>query len=98
MEHDFTIQEEHASLKGHFPNNPVVPAVVILDEIINIVKTIKPEFRVDGIPMVKFIRPLFPEQRVSVEINDKNESLISFSCSHNAIKLVTGQLKITRTS
>lgn len=92
MKHFFTIQITHPSLKGHFPNNPIVPGVVILDEVINFIKTLKPEYTVCAIPMVKFTHPLLPEQQVSVEIKEKNNTSISFNCFHNEIKLVTGQL------
>lgn len=98
MEHSFTIQKTHASLKGHFPNNPVIPGVIILDEIINIIKTIKPEFTVNSIPMVKFIHPILPEQKIIVEIIEKAETTISFNCLHNNTKLVTGQLALMRLS
>ena len=94
MTYFFTIQSSHPSLKGHFPNNPVVPAVVILDEIINIVKTVKPDFVVDKIPMVKFTQPLLAEQQVSVEFEEKNDSILSFICSHNEAKLVAGQFRL----
>ena len=97
MNYFFTIKSSHPSLKGHFPNNPVVPAVVILDEVINIVKTLKPDFIVEKIPMVKFTRPLLAEQQVSVEINEKSDTAISFVCSHNEVKLVTGQLLLKST-
>jgi len=98
MEYTFIIQSTHSSLKGHFPNNPVIPGVVILDEVFNIIKTSKPEFTIDSIPMVKFIHPLLPEQKVIVEIKNKNETVINFSCSHNNTKLVTGQLVLSRLS
>ena len=94
MMYSFTIKNTHPSLEGHFPNNPIVPGVVILDEVINIVKTIKPQYIIDKIPMVKFTHPLLPEQEVSVEIKEKNENTLSFNCSHNDIKLVTGQLAL----
>ena len=94
MDYSFTIETTHPSLKGHFPNKPVIPAVIILDEVINIVKIIKPGFTVETIPMVKFSHPLLPEQLVSVEIKEKNDTTISFNCSHNKIKLVTGQLTL----
>ena len=74
MAYSFTIKSTHPSLKGHFPSNPIVPGVVILDEVINIIKELKPEF--------------------TVEINEKNETSLSFSCSHNETKLVTGQLML----
>ena len=94
MHNSFTIKSTHPSLKGHFPKNPIVPGVVILDEVINIVKSLKPDFTIDAIPTVKFIHPLLPEQQVSVEINEKNITSISFNCTFNKIKLVTGQLTL----
>lgn len=94
MPYSFTIKSTHPSLKGHFPDNPVVPGVVVLDEVLNIVKSLKPGFTIDAIPMVKFTHPLLPEQQVSVEINEKNDTTISFNCSFNEIKLATGQLTL----
>jgi len=94
MNYSFTIQASHPSLEGHFPNNPIVPGVVILDEVIHIIKKLKPELTVAGIPMVKFTHPLLAEQLVSVEINEKSDNKISFNCTHNKIKLVTGQLSL----
>lgn len=94
MSYTFIIKSNHPSLKGHFPNNPIVPGVVILDEVINIVKAFKPDFTVDAIPMVKFTHPLLPEQQVTVEIIEKNNTTINFNCSFNEIKLATGQLAL----
>ena len=94
MNYSFTIKNTHPSLEGHFPNNPVIAGVVILDEVINIVKKMNPQYIINKIPMVKFLHPLLPEQEVSVEIKEKNETTLSFICSHNDIKLVTGQLAL----
>lgn len=94
MEYSFTIAKSHPSLEGHFPGNPVVPGVVILDEIINIVTSIKPDSSIAGIPMVKFTHPLLPGQNAIVEITEKNENLISFVCLYNETRLVTGQLTL----
>lgn len=94
MNYSFTIKSNHPSLKGHFPNNPVVPGVVILDEVINIIKATKPDFTITAIPMVKFIQPLLPEQKVFVEIYEKNDTSVNFNCSFNKVKLATGQLTL----
>ncbi len=94
MNYSFTIKNTHPSLKGHFPNNPVVPGVVILDEVIQIIKTIKPDFIIKTMPAVKFTHPLLAEQNVHVEIKQKTDTAISFSCSHNDIKIASGQLTL----
>jgi 3-hydroxymyristoyl/3-hydroxydecanoyl-(acyl carrier protein) dehydratase len=98
MTYSFTINASHPSLKGHFPNNPIVPGVVILDEVINLLQELKPNITVDKISMVKFTHTLLAEQKVNVEINEKSESSISFNCSHNDVKLVTGQLVVKAVS
>lgn len=94
MTNSFTIKASHPSLKGHFPNNPVVPGVIILDEVIQIIKNIKPGFIIKKLPIVKFIHPLLPEQEVHVEIIEKSDTSLSFSCTHDGIKLTSGQLTL----
>lgn len=98
MNYSFIIKNTHPSLKGHFPGNPIVPGVVILDEVIQIIKTVKPDFTIKTLPIVKFTQPLLAEQTVLVEIKQKTDTAISFSCSHNDIKLATGQLTLERLS
>ena len=94
MNYSFTIKNSHPSLKGHFPNNPIVPGVIILDEVIQIVKEVKPDFILKKLPIVKFIHPLLPEQNVNVEINQKSDTSLSFICSHHDIKIASGQLTL----
>ena len=77
MNYSFTIKNTHASLKGHFPNKSIVPGVIILDEVIQIIKEIKPDFIIKKLPMVKFIHPLLPEQNVNVEINQNSDTSLT---------------------
>ena len=98
MKYSFAIKKTHPSLKGHFPGNPIVPGVVILDEVIQIIKTIKPDFTIKTLPIVKFTHPLLAEQNVHVEIKQKTDTTISFSCTYNDIKLATGQLTLEHLS
>lgn len=94
MNPSFIIKDTHPSLKGHFPGNPVVPGVVILDEVINIVIQEKPGFTIDTIPTVKFVQPLLANQQVNVELIEKNENSISFNCLYNDTRIVSGQLDL----
>ena len=70
--------------------------MIILDEVIQIVKNIKPDFIIKKLPIVKFIHPLLPEQEVNVEISQKSDISLSFICSHNDIKIASGQLTLER--
>ena len=94
MDLNFTIPATHPSLKGHFPGNPVVPGVVILDEVTSLVKSIKPGYTISALPSVKFVKPLLPEQAVKLEITEKSDTAISFSCHVNDEKIVIGQMTL----
>jgi 3-hydroxyacyl-[acyl-carrier-protein] dehydratase len=58
---EFHIGAEHPALPGHFPGNPVVPGVVLLDRVAAAVERAWGQ-RIGGFPQVKFQRPLLPDQ------------------------------------
>ena len=92
MDLNFIIPATHPSLKGHFPGNPVVPGVVILDEVTTLIKSIKTGYIISALPSVKFVKPLLPDQAVRLEITEKNDTAMSFSCYVNNEKIVIGQI------
>lgn len=65
----FEIQASHPALAGHFPNNPLVPGVVILDNVMACFKQIAPKFRVKQFIQVKFHEKLRAEQPCSVKFS-----------------------------
>lgn len=63
----FTIDENHPSLPGHFPGNPVVPGVVVLDHALALVSAAHGvSDRIPDLMRVKFVAPVLPAQRVQV--------------------------------
>jgi len=95
-----TVRADHPSLSGHFPGAPVVPAVVILDEVLAALNEWRAESRLIGIRAVKFLVPLKPEQPFTISLsssqNTKNE--IDFCCRMEDLVIVEGRLRICRAS
>lgn len=86
---------DHPSLVGHFPGNPIVPGVVILDKIIQTIMNNLPGKVVSSISFVKFIKPLLAEQKVTLNITEKDSATVKFVCEYNGNILVSGQCKLT---
>ncbi|MFQ5935231.1 MAG: hypothetical protein ACE5LB_02320 [Acidiferrobacterales bacterium] len=93
---EFSISPDHPALAGHFPGNPIVPGVVLLDEII---RAAEAEASRNGrrsqvwtVPIVKFLRPLLPGQLCSVEFSQYNQGRIQFVCRSQGKTVATGQL------
>jgi 3-hydroxyacyl-[acyl-carrier-protein] dehydratase len=63
----FYIGADHPALPGHFPGNPIVPGVVLLDRVAAAVERIWAQ-RVCALAQVKFQRPLRPGQMVELSI------------------------------
>lgn len=59
------IDADHPSLAGHFPGNPVVPGVVLLDAVAHVLEDalgVAPR----GLPSVKFLAPLLPGEAARI--------------------------------
>lgn len=62
----FAIGPDHPALPGHFPGNPVVPGVVLLDRVIDAIEAAHGPLGALRLPQVKFLRPLLPGQAARV--------------------------------
>ncbi len=99
VQSSFQIKKDHPSLEGHFPGNPIVPGVVILDEVASIILQQNSGFKVTGFSSVKFLQPLVAEQQVSVQIEDKvvastGHSKIKFSMYDSGELMAQGEIKL----
>ncbi len=66
----FTIPSDHPSLRGHFPGNPVVPGVVVLDRVLDAVQVASgAPVGALRLPQVKFMQPLLPGQPATVGVD-----------------------------
>jgi 3-hydroxyacyl-[acyl-carrier-protein] dehydratase len=86
------IPPSHPALAGHFPGNPIVPGVVLLDRVAAALEHWRGQ-RVAGLPQVKFLRPLMPGAAAELVLNDAGKS-IRFSIVHNGATLASGTIEV----
>jgi 3-hydroxyacyl-[acyl-carrier-protein] dehydratase len=90
------IHADHPSLPGHFPGAPLVPGVIILDEVIAALDEWRHDSQLSGIRSVKFLAPLKPEQlfTISLSATSKNAGEVSFYCRAEERIIVEGRLAV----
>jgi 3-hydroxymyristoyl/3-hydroxydecanoyl-(acyl carrier protein) dehydratase len=68
----FRVSPTHAALPGHFPGRPVVPGVVILDEVILAAERLSGgPLSVSSVPTAKFLSPLWPGHDATIELTQR---------------------------
>ena len=91
-----TIDADHPSLPGHFPGTPIVPGVVILDEILAALTEWRGDSRVTAIRAVKFLAPLEPQQpfTICLSAGQDAEGDVDFCCRVDDRLIVEGRLQV----
>ncbi len=81
----------HPALAGHFPGNPVIPGVVILDEVLRAVSEfLGRPVRTTGLPNVKFFAPLAPGEEFEIAFESKDGGRASFAVRSSARTFAAG--------
>lgn len=94
MSMHFSIPADHPCLPGHFPGHPLVPGVVVLEQVILAVSRelgqLPGQLR---LPQVKFLAPLYPQQTAQVVL-DGQAPRWKFQVNGPAGALVRGELVV----
>jgi 3-hydroxyacyl-[acyl-carrier-protein] dehydratase len=91
------ISADHPAFAGHFPNFPVLPGAVLIDEAL---KVIEQACGIDltqwHISSAKFLAPVRPRDRLVVEHGAPAEGLIRFSIQGDKRTVASGTLSQRR--
>ena len=92
-----TICADHPSLPGHFPGTPVVPGVVILDEILAALLEAHEQCELTGIRTAKFLVPLKPERPFTISFSARDEcpGEVDFYCRIEERIIAEGRLEVS---
>lgn len=87
--HALQIDAEHPSLPGHFPGRPVVPGVVLLDQVAAALER-EGIGRFARIGVVKFLAPLLPGEHAQLKLN-RDGVRVRFRIERNGSPIMTGE-------
>lgn len=89
------IAPTHPSLPGHFPGQPVVPGVVILDAVQQAIEAETGALPPLRLPQVKFLQPLLPGEAAEIVIDSSTPGRWRFRVSRGADLLASGEMVAT---
>lgn len=91
------VPASHPALPGHFPGQPLVPGVVLLDLVQAALVAVVPGARVTALPLVKFLAPLLPEEAATVSVTLKAAGSAAFDIRRGETVIASGQLRYAAT-
>lgn len=91
----WTVPVDHPSFAGHFPGNPTLPGVVLLDVALHsIASAIGRSLDVCEIKSVKFLSPTLPNDPLVIEHGQLESGIIHFDIVCGPRKIATGRIMI----
>lgn len=95
VEIEDVIDPAHPALPGHFPGNPIVPAVVLLERVAAAIEgAFGAQARVVRLPAVKFLAPLAPGERFRIVLERQDAGAVRFSLVRDGEAFAVGSAEI----
>ena len=95
IETELRIPIDHPAFAGHFPGNPIVPGVVLLDEVVHAAMTAGPSAeKTCRVVSAKFLSPVRPGEIVKVSLEVEPSGNTRFDLAVSDRKVATGTLML----
>jgi len=96
----FKIPVQHPCLPGHFPSRPIVPGVVLLEQVETILKKHITDWDIVELSQVKFLQPVLPDELIellvdSSKLESHQSTLFQLINVETQSQVATGKLKLT---
>jgi 3-hydroxyacyl-[acyl-carrier-protein] dehydratase len=84
---------DHAAARGHFPDNPIIPGALLLSETLRAIEAaLGKSLLLWEIKSAKFVHPVRPGDRVSIDFSGSGENRVKFKCTVGGRPVLTGDL------
>jgi 3-hydroxymyristoyl/3-hydroxydecanoyl-(acyl carrier protein) dehydratase len=87
----FSIPSDHPSLPGHFPGRPIVPGVVVLEQVLAAIESSHGVLGALRLPQVKFLQPLLPGEIADIVLTGESPRW-KFRVQRNDILVASGEV------
>jgi 3-hydroxyacyl-[acyl-carrier-protein] dehydratase len=65
----FRVPAQHPALAGHFPGNPIVPGVMVLDAVISAAQAwLGEDLAIGRLSYAKFLAPIKPDETAQIDL------------------------------
>lgn len=94
----WTVPLDHPAFAGHFPGNPILPGVVLLDVALQIIATscgIAPD--ICEVSSVKFLSPAAPGDELVIRHSVSASGAIRFDINAGTRKIASGSIVLRST-
>lgn len=91
----FTIADDHPALPGHFPGNPLVPAVVLIDHATQAARTGCALGPLAAILRAKFLIPVRPGDEVRLGFAQRAGGVVAITGTRGAATAFTIEARFT---
>ena len=89
------IAPDHPAFAGHFPEMPIAPGVVLLDEALHAIGNLMGvDVSACEIINVKFLSPLRPGEPLAIQYETASNGAIRFDILSHERKIATGSIRL----